>query len=319
MNPADTSRRIVFARMSLVLAAVLWSTSSLFVRVLQQPTFVGVHEPHLDPLQVGFFRGIFAGLVMIPLIRRADVRFRPAMGLMMLCFGIMTGCYISALSLGPAGNAILLQNTAPVWVYIVSVLILRKAADPRTLPTILAAMLGAAVIIVGNWPSTASSDQATAQRNILLLATASGMFYAGVVLFLTALQKESPAWLTLLNMFGGAIVTLTYVAITDGIGPLPQWLLEPTARQLGFIALFGFLQLALPYWLFARSVKVVGPLEAGVITLIEPVMNPVWAYLLSPETDTPTVPTLIGGGILVGALLWRYRPRREIITPESIS
>ena len=56
----------------------------------------------------------------------------------------------------------------------------------------------------------------------------------------------------------------------------------------------------------------VSPQEAGAITLLEPVLNPLWAYLISPETDTPTAVTWIGGVLILGALAYRYLPRERV-------
>jgi hypothetical protein len=62
--------------------------------------------------------------------------------------------------------------------------------------------------------------------------------------------------------------------------------------------------------------------EAAIITLIEPLLNPVWAYLITPEKDTPTAPMILGGGLILLALIWRYLPIRRTaraapITPEE--
>jgi DME family drug/metabolite transporter len=73
--------------------------------------------------------------------------------------------------------------------------------------------------------------------------------------------------------------------------------------------------MALPYALFARGLKHVSPQEAGMITLLEPLLNPLWAYLISPQTDTPGPATLLGGSLIVGALAWHYLFRRA--TPRN--
>src|SRR5579871_689677 len=112
------------ARACVVLAAVLWSLGSVFMRVLREPTALGLNDPLLSPLQIAFFRGLFGGLVMLALVRRADVVFRPVMAGMVVTFTLMSGLYMSALALGPAGNAIFLQNTSPLWVYLISVFLL---------------------------------------------------------------------------------------------------------------------------------------------------------------------------------------------------
>src|SRR5947209_10767538 len=75
-------------RLCIVLAALLWSTGGAFTKILTQDTFANVHEPVLDtwaigtyrlPVQIACYRVLFAGLVLLPTLRRRDITFRPAM------------------------------------------------------------------------------------------------------------------------------------------------------------------------------------------------------------------------------------------------
>jgi drug/metabolite transporter (DMT)-like permease len=59
----------------------------------------------------------------------------------------------------------------------------------------------------------------------------------------------------------------------------------------------------------ARGLRVVSSQEAGVITLLEPLLNPLWAYLVAPQRESPTGYTFAGGALILGALAWRYWPR----------
>jgi drug/metabolite transporter, DME family len=77
--------------------------------------------------------------------------------------------------------------------------------------------------------------------------------------------------------------------------------------------------MALPYWLFARGLRTVPVQEAAIITLIEPILNPIWAFLITPEKDSPTPAMLLGGGLILLALIWRYLPhqgRRNVLVAE---
>jgi drug/metabolite transporter (DMT)-like permease len=58
----------------------------------------------------------------------------------------------------------------------------------------------------------------------------------------------------------------------------------------------------------ARGLRSGSPQEAGTLTLLEPLLNPLWAYLVSPATETPTPFTFAGGACILGALAWRYWP-----------
>jgi len=302
---------VTSARLCLVLAAVLWSLGSLFVRFLREPTALGLHDPPLTPLQIAYFRGLFGGLVLLTLVRRRDVTFRPLMGAMVLTFTVMCGLYMSALSLGPAANAIFLQNTAPVWVYLFAVYVLGEAGCRRGWQAVLLGGLGAVVLVAGNWPHDLPPDEQQAQVLILLMGVGSGMWYAGVVLFLRVLRDESPAWLVALNLIGTAITLGLYVVLRYGIDGFVEWVTAPTVGQLALLVVFGVVQMAAPYWLFARGLRHVSPHEAGIITLLEPLLNPLWAYLITPEKDTPTPAMWLGGGLILAGLVWRYVPDRR--------
>jgi drug/metabolite transporter (DMT)-like permease len=308
----------VRARVLLVLAAVLWSLGSLFMRLFSEPTLLGLHEPGLTPLQIAFYRGLFAGLVLLPMVRPGRVRVRPAMVAMVGCFGLMSGLYLSALGLGPAANAILLQNTAPFWVYLIGVYLLGDPPDRRSWRAILVGMAGAVVIVGGNWSRGPDAGSAGGQVAVLLMAVGSGVTYAGVILFLRWLRDEPSVWLTVLNLLGSAAVLGGFVLVSQG--PVAfSWVSAPTLPQLGLLVLFGAVQMAAPYWLFTRGLRTVGSQEAGVITLLEPVLNPIWAYLIAPDRETPTVWTWVGGALLLGALAWRYFPRRPPVSPDAKS
>lgn len=296
------------ARTYLVLAAVLWSLGSVFIRILREPLGLGLDSPSLTPLQIAFFRGLFGGLVMLLLVRRAEVRFRPLMFVMIVAFTIMSGLYLSALALGAAANAIFLQNTAPVWVYLFAVLILGEAASRRGLQSVLLAVTGAVVIVAGGWPRDLPPEEMSKEIVVLFMGLGSGVVYAIVVILLRILRENSTAWLVALNLLGTAATLGTFVFATEGPSAFAAWVTAPSSRQVVVLILFGIFQMALPYWLFTRGLRGVSPMEAAIITLIEPLLNPIWAFLLTPEKDAPTPPMLIGGCLILFALLWRYAP-----------
>jgi drug/metabolite transporter, DME family len=293
------------ARWEVIAAAILWSLSSFFTRLFSEPTFLGTHEPKLDPLHIAIYRALFAGITMAFLVRPAQMRFKPMMIVMIICFTTMNGLFLTAMSLGSAANAILLQNTAPVWVCLLAWFFLRETTDRRTLLCVFIAMIGGTIIVSGNW-SNAIDGSTNSQASILLMATGSGVMYACVILFLRHFRSESAPWLTLLNLMGTAICTALVLFLLKGPNEFWRWICIPTKSQLCLLAVFGSMQLAVAYCLFSRGLRAIGAQEAGIITLIEPLLNAVWAYLISPERDTPTRWTVIGGGILLFAMLMRY-------------
>jgi drug/metabolite transporter (DMT)-like permease len=282
------------------LAAVLWSTGGAFTKILTQDTFAQVNEPPLDaltvdsykvPVQIACYRVLFAGLFLVPTLRRRDLSFRPLMIWMALSFAAMNALFVTAMALGTSANAILLQYSAPLWMYLAAIFLLGEPADRRGSITLAIGLFGIAVIILGGWQE--------GDLTVVAIALLSGFTYAGVLIGLRVLRRHSSSWLTVWNHLLGGLVLV----------PLIVSLRPPTFTQFVVLFFYGSLQMGLPYWLVARGLRVVSPQEAGAITLLEPILNPIWAYLVSPRTEVPSPFTFLGGAMILGALAWRYWPR----------
>jgi drug/metabolite transporter (DMT)-like permease len=283
-------------RILILVAAVLWSTSGAFTKVLTQESTFQLGPAPVVGLQIAFFRALFAGLSLVPVLRPHSISWRPMILVMMICFATMNFLFVQAMASGKAANAILLQYTAPMWMYLASIWWLGEKPDRRSSIALTIGLLGIATIVWGGWQE--------AQVLVIAIALGSGFAYAGVVLCLRVLRGTSAPWMTVLNHLGAAVVLIPFLWYF--------WPRAPSAEQLVVLFFFGAVQMALPYWLMARGMRVVSPQEAGTITLLEPLLNPLWAYLVAPEREVPSVFTFVGGGFILGALAWRYWPRTPI-------
>jgi drug/metabolite transporter, DME family len=226
-------------------------------------------------------------------LRRGDLSFRPAMIGTAISFAAMNALYVTAMAVGSAANAVFLQYTAPMWLALAGVFWLKEPADRRTLWSLAVSMAGVAVFVVGGW---GHNDQLLAAG----IAVGSGVTYAGVLIGLRVLRGLSSRWLTVFNhLFAAAALAPSLLFF---------WKATPSVAQVVTLALYGSLQMGLPYWLVARGLRTVSSQEAGMLTLLEPLFNPLWAFLVSPKSETPSVYTLIGGGCILAALAWRYWP-----------
>lgn len=276
-------------RLLILLAAVGWSLSGAFRRMLDTP-LVGLDEPRLTDLQIASGRALFAGLFLLPFVKRRDWSFSPAMGWTALSFALMNATFIMAIGLGRSGSAVMLQYTAPFWVYVAGLLVLGEKSERRGTVALLIGLVGVGLIAWGGWE----------ESNLLPvgLGLASGFFFAGVILGLRVQRGAAPMWLTVVNHLAGGLVLLPFL-----IGaPMP------TLPQLALLAVFGVVQMGLPYALMAQGLRSVGPAEAATLSLLEPILNPVWAWLVAPAREPPTLWLALGGACVIGALAWRYFP-----------
>ncbi len=272
-----------------LIAAVLWSTSGFFAKA---PWFEGWAEESRG-LMLAFWRSAFAALLLVPMIRRPC--FRLAMIPMVVCFAAMVASFMSAMVYGPAANAIWLQYLAPAWVLIIGLVIGKEtvtAADVRMIVCCVAAVL----LILGFEFSRGGNLFATA------MGVLSGVTFAGVVLSMRSLRDVDPAWLITLNHSCTALLLLPLVVQVDGSVSPGSYLA---------LAMFGIFQMSVPYVLFARGLRTVTSPEASVISLVEPILVPLWVFIAwssHPTYEAPRTWTIVGGAIICAALLLRYVP-----------
>lgn len=286
----------------IVMASVLWSLSGLFVRLLRHSAGGSLAQPPVPPLVIAFYRCLFAALVLAPTLRRRDISWHPMMAVMVVCFAAMNGLFVTALSLGSAANAIILQYTAPFWLYVFAVFWLNEPVKGREIFALTIALAGVAVILADGLGNSQLDRQSLVT---ILVALGSGVAYAGVVFCLRWLREHSSQWLTWMNHLAAALSLTPVLAFYE----------SPHLGQLLVLLAFGAVQMALPYWLVSRGLRTVPAQEAGMLSLIEPVLNPLWVYWLAGEV--PDRATLMGGALILLALLWRFWPTSKLATPPE--
>jgi drug/metabolite transporter (DMT)-like permease len=274
-----------WSRMAIIAAAVLWSSSGLFAK---SEVFAVWPEQQRGPLMT-FWRAIFAGLAVLPLVRRPS--FRWSMLPLGVTFAIMTSTFLTALTLGTGANAIWIQYTSPGWVFLAGKFLWREPLERRAWMTLVPAVLGVGLIL-GFELSGLSGEKA--QWGVLS-ALVSALAYTAVILQLRRLRHEEGAWLTVVNQALTALVLLPFVL---------WWQVWPTGEQLAWLAGFGIFQMGLPYLLFCWGLKHVGSQEATLLTLLEPILLPIWAYLTVHEI--PAWWTVAGAAIILAGFAARY-------------
>jgi drug/metabolite transporter (DMT)-like permease len=276
-------------RLCVVTAAVLWSLSGVVTKsdLLSR----------LEPTAIAFYRSLFAGLALVPLVRPSRWVFRPSMVPLGLVFGTMIGLYIAAIRATTAANAIFLQCSATLWMVPLGALFLGERPDARSRLAIgLAAPGILSILVFGHGGSP------TEWRGVAM-GLASGLCYAVVVIGMRGMRAIDSMWLSGINNLGGAITLALAMLIVTGSLP------SLNAAQLVVLVLFGAVQMAIPYALFARGLREIGAAEAGLISLVEPILNPILVWLVLRERVAPA--TIVGGLFLLLGVAVRYLPWRR--------
>jgi drug/metabolite transporter (DMT)-like permease len=265
------------ARLLVLAAAVMWSTSGFFIKA---PYFRGWPGPVL-----AFWRAVFACLVLWPLVRKP--RWSWKLVPMTVLFAGMNYTYLTAMVKGSAANAIWLQCTAPIWVLLIGVLMFGERAVWRDWLMVAFAAAGVGLIL--------AYELRGSEWDAVVWGLASSFFYAGVVLSLRQLRDFDSVWLAALNHLVTAIALAPLAFASSHFPNGIQWL---------FLAGLGIVQMAVPYVLFARGLKRIPGHEATGIGLIEPLLVPIWVYLA--WGDEPAWWTLVGGALILVGLAIRY-------------
>ncbi|MBS0630764.1 MAG: DMT family transporter [Verrucomicrobia bacterium] len=260
----------------LLLAALCWSLGGLLIKSVDWP-----------PLAVSGGRGLIAALYLT-LTARGPLRFTwsPVQLGAAVAYASCTATFVAATKLTTAANAILLQYTAPVWVALLGVWFLGERASRADWLAIGATFGG---MLLFFW---SAGLQLTGAMGIIL-GVASGVSFAAMAVLMRRQKDGSPL---------ESIILGNLLAFLIGV---PAMIGAPLPSLKGGIALLllGIVQLGVSYQLYARAVRHVTALEATLIPVIEPILNPVWVALFFGELPGPLA--FAGGAIVLAAVTWR--------------
>lgn len=291
-------------RLAVVAAGVLWSLSGLFIKSLSA-------DPALAPgaLCITFHRSLFAALCLAPFLRgRRRPRLRDAAGAIVV-YTLLLGLFVAATQGTTAANAIFLQYTAPIYALILGRWLFHDPVRRPDVIAMLVAMVGIAILFLGSFRG--------GERWALLMGAGSGAMFGFFLLQLRRLRYADPIAVTAMNNAGVALLCgLALAAVRPEEALLVPRALFGEPRLLpaaAALALMGCVQIAIPYALFSYGLRRVPALEGSLLSLIEPLLNPLWVALFVGEV--PNAATLIGGALILVALAARYTLLRE--TPRA--
>jgi len=191
--------------------------------------------------------------------------------------------FVVATKLTTAANAILLQYTAPVYVAIFSGIFLSERIKKLDWFVIFMVMSGMYLFFL--------DELSTGNLLGNLLAILGGLFFAFYIIFMRKQKSGFPLGSTLLGNIIAAFCTIPFM-----FGPAPN-----ASGWVGLI-LLGVIQLGLSHVLYSVAIRKVSALKSIMIPMVEPILNPVWVFLLLGER--PGFWAMVGGIIVVAAVAW---------------
>jgi len=267
---------ILSGSMLVFLGALFWSLNAPLVKFLDVDSF----------LLCGL-RSLIAGVVLLPFIRRKQLHWNGWMLLYVCSYCALCLSVIVSLDLTSSPIAIGMQYTAPIWLFLVTLLQTRRFQ--------FGSFLSVCVISVGViFFMCSGTDAASSFGN--LVALSEGVFFACMTVSSKKAAGTNPLGLTALgNLFTGILVLALFPAHTATIGSMG-------ALDWGVTVLLGVVQLGCGYAFYNMGVQKVSPQKASIIALWEMILGPVWVTLFLQEY--PSVPVIIGFVIiLIGMVL----------------
>ncbi len=268
-------------------AALIWSTGGVAIKAVAE-----------SALKVAFYRSAFAAVALLVILRPRPRRLTPAFAAGLISYAACLTTFVIATKWTTAANAIFLQYSGVVWVLLFSPLVVGEPFHARDAVAVVVAFAGMALFFVGKLHAGGAGDW---------IALLSGVFFAGLVL---SLRRER---------HGGAEAAVTYGNVLAAAALLPFVArdLALTPRSAAILAFLGVVQIGVSYVLFVRGLELVPATQASLIGMAEPVLNPVWVFLLLGEA--PGAPAILGGAVVLGAIGWRTlsTPAEEKVAPPD--
>lgn len=203
---------------------------------------------------------------------------------------IMTTLFVAANKLTAAGNVIVLQFTCPLWITLINLIFFHKRPARKE---ILGMIFICAGILCFFCDSLSSGSMAGN-----LLALASGLFYG--ILFMINSMKGGDA---LSSVFIGQIIGfLCFSPFSLSC----SWDLQNVLSVLWL----GAFQVGFAYLFFSLGTALITPLQASLVTGLEPVLNPLLVAMAGYERLTSL--SLLGAAIVIGSVLWVSAPPMRI-------
>ncbi len=257
----------------LIGTSILWSLGGLLIKSVDW-----------NPIAIAGARSGIAVLVMLAFHRKIHFQWSTSRILGALAYAGTVTLFVAATKLTTAANAILLQYTAPIYTAIFGVWILKEKVSKLDWLTIGIVLSGMSLFFVDKLSFGNISGN--------ICGILSGIAFALTAVFLRKQKDDSPLESVIL---GNILTFLIGLPFLFHSAPSPSGWLS--------LVILGVFQLGISYILYASAFRYVTALEAILIPIIEPILNPLWVFLAFGEIPGPWA--LVGGFIVLASVTGR--------------
>jgi drug/metabolite transporter (DMT)-like permease len=257
----------------LVVASILWSSGGVLIKLV-----------NWNSIAIAGVRSGIAAVFMMFYLRKVKIEVTKVKLGGAVAYAATVIFFVVANKLTTSANAILLQYTAPIWVAVFSGIILKEKAKKVDWISILFVMIGMMMFFIGDVEGGKILGNG--------IAVMSGIALSFVAIFLKLQKDSSPVEMTYLGNIIAFLVSIPFLFQSS-----------IDLKSIIGLLLLGIFQLGISYILYAEASRYLSAIEAILITVIEPLLNPIWAFIFIGEN--PGYFAVIGGVIVVGSVISR--------------
>ena len=275
----------------IAISAASFGTLAIFGRFL--------YADGLDTFTMLFLRfGIAALMMAVILLARREKIPRGKILLQLIGMGALgyvgqSFSYLTAIQYASAGLVALLLYLYPMFVFVLSVVILRERITWIKVAALVLALTGTALTV----------DPAGGQLQGILLAICAALIYSVYIIVGTNVMKHVSAVQSSLVIFASAGAVYGTLMAVNGIH-LP-------ASGSGWLGIAGIVLIAtvIPVVTFLAGLERIGPTNAAMLSTLEPVVTVLLATWIFDERLNPIV--MFGGTLILFAVILLTRGELE--------
>lgn len=262
------------AMLKMLVCACLWSIAGIIIKLVD-----------MNPFVIAGLRSGFAAVTVFVFMkftsRSVIVNRNVIFSAVFLCFTFMA--FVTANKLTTAANAIVLQFTSPIFVMITEAVMLKKKPGTFDMLTVAVTLGGISLFFVDSLGSGRIAGD--------IVAVLAGLSLGLMFFFVGESQGDEKISGILFGQLFTAVLGIPFLFFTES---------TINISSVAWMAVLGIFQLGIPYILLAEASKYCPPLACSLISVAEPLLNPVWVALFYGEI--PGVFAFIGGAVVIAAV-----------------